>query len=171
MMGGKSSSHCVETHNAAAHCCARSHCCQLCICSSASWLGLACIEALLCCSMTLAGTSSAHYWAWRRLTAELMMEEIGRRPTTTDSAGAQNGSVSHPDNREGYAWAAAMGLGLITLGRGRRAAGLADMRIQQRLRQAHATLPTVHGTIAAPPLRITCALLAAWRLQNHKGQL
>ncbi len=65
-----------------------------------------------------------------------MMEEIGRRPTTTDSAGAQNGSVSHPDNREGYAWAAAMGLGLITLGRGRGAAGLADMRIEQRLRQA-----------------------------------
>ena len=74
-------------------------------------------------------------WAARRLTAELMMEEIGRRPTTTDSAGAQNGSVSHPDNREGYAWAAAMGLGLITLGRGRSAAGLADMRIEQRLRQ------------------------------------
>lgn len=163
------SSHCVETHNAAAHCCARSHCCQLCICSSA-WFGLACIEALLCCLLSSASTPDAQHWAWRRLTAELMMEEIGRRPTTTDSAGAQNGSVSHPDNREGYAWAAAMGLGLITLGRGRSAAGLADMRIEQRLRQAQTTLTAVHGMIAAPPQHITYALLAAWRLQTHKGR-
>ena len=82
-----------------------------------------------------------------------MLEEIGRRPTTADSAGAQSGSVPHPDNREGYAWAAAMGLGLTTLGRGRSASGLADMRIEQRLRQAQATLTAVRNRMAAPPLR------------------
>ena len=64
-------------------------------------LGLACIEALLCCSLTSASTPDAQHWAWRRLTAELMMEEIGRRPTTTDSAGAQNGSVVAPGQPRG----------------------------------------------------------------------
>ena len=177
------SSHCDETYRAAAQCCAiqlltsmQLNCIDVSSASAHLPLGLACIEALLCCSLTSASTPSAQHWTWRRLTAELMMEEIGkltshyvstpcrltaelmmeeigRRPTTTDSAGAQNGSVSHPDNREGYAWAAAMGLGLITLGRGRSAIGLADMRIEQRLRQAHITLPLVYGTIAAPPQR------------------
>ena len=72
----------------------------------------------------------------RRLTAELMLEEIGRRPTSSDAASAtqQPGPGPGHENREGYAWAAAMGLGLITLGKGRAAAGLADMRIEQRLR-------------------------------------
>jgi hypothetical protein len=78
-----------------------------------------------------------------RLTAELMMEEIGRRPTSIDTTCASTnpqGSAHHPEDREGYAWSAALGLGLITLGKGRRANGLADMRIEQRLRHAPLSL-------------------------------
>ena len=74
-----------------------------------------------------------------RLTAELMIEEIGRRPTSVDmTCATQNpqGSAHHPENREGYAWSAAIALGLITLGKGRNASGLTDMRIEQRLRCA-----------------------------------
>lgn len=80
--------------------------------------------------------TEGHY-ARCRLTAELMIEEIGRRPTSLDTTCAtQNpqGSAHHPENRESYAWSAAMGLGLITLGKGRNASGLSDMRIEQRLR-------------------------------------
>ena len=68
-----------------------------------------------------------------------MIEEIGRRPTSLDTTSATQspqGSAHHPENREGYAWSAAIGLGLITLGKGRAASGLADMRIEQRLRCA-----------------------------------
>ena len=36
--------------------------------------------------------------------------------------------------REGYALAAGLALGLITLGRGRSAAGLADLQLEERLR-------------------------------------
>ena len=74
-----------------------------------------------------------------RLTAELMMDEIGRRPTSVDmTCATQNpqGTAHHPENRESYAWSAAMALGLITLGKGRNAGGLTDMRIEQRLRCA-----------------------------------
>ena len=66
-----------------------------------------------------------------------MIEEIGRRPTSIDmTCATQNpqGSAHHPENREGYAFSAAIGLGLITLGKGRNAGGLTDMRIEQRLR-------------------------------------
>ena len=37
-------------------------------------------------------------------------------------------------DREGYALAAGLALGLIALGRGRGAAGLADLRLEDRLR-------------------------------------
>jgi anaphase-promoting complex subunit 1 len=37
-------------------------------------------------------------------------------------------------DREAYALAAGLALGLITLGRGRGAAGLADLQIEDRLR-------------------------------------
>lgn len=60
-----------------------------------------------------------------------MIEEIGRRPGNADAAGAA-GAVAQ--DREGYALAAGLALGLITLGRGHDAAGLADLDIVDRLR-------------------------------------
>ena len=55
-----------------------------------------------------------------RLTAEIMMEEIGRRPGgggagEFGSTSTQGSAVSQ--DREGYALAAGLALGLITLGR------------------------------------------------------
>ena len=83
------------------------------------------------------------------------MEEIGRRPTSIDTTCAgtnPQGSAHHPENREGYAWSAALGLGLITLGKGRSASGLADMRIEQRLRHAHlALLNCLHWSLSIMP--------------------
>ncbi|GAB4821235.1 hypothetical protein N2152v2_008281 [Parachlorella kessleri] len=75
-----------------------------------------------------------------RMMAEVMLEEIGRRPGAASKqtpAEATPGvdlhqGVSH--DREGYALAAGMALGLITLGRGRKALGLADLHLEERLR-------------------------------------
>ncbi|XP_024523349.1 anaphase-promoting complex subunit 1 isoform X2 [Selaginella moellendorffii] len=58
-----------------------------------------------------------------RLTTEILLAEIGRKP----------GSDSSLD-REGYALAAGVALGLVTLGRGKDAWGLADLQIEDRLR-------------------------------------
>jgi anaphase-promoting complex subunit 1 len=43
-------------------------------------------------------------------------------------------AMTLPRGREGYALAAGLALGLVTLGRGRAAVGLADLRIPERLR-------------------------------------
>ena len=72
-----------------------------------------------------------------RLTAEIMMEEIGRRPGgggagEFGSTSTQGSAVSQ--DREGYALAAGLALGLITLGQGRAAVGLSDLHIEERLR-------------------------------------
>ncbi|BBN07484.1 anaphase-promoting complex subunit 1 [Marchantia polymorpha subsp. ruderalis] len=58
-----------------------------------------------------------------RLTTEILLAEIGRKP------GGDN-----PLDREGYALAAGLALGLVTLGRGNDAWGLADLHIEDRLR-------------------------------------
>jgi anaphase-promoting complex subunit 1 len=58
-----------------------------------------------------------------RLTTEILLAEIGRKP------GGDNAL-----DREGYALAAGLALGLVTLGRGRDAWGLADLHIEDRLR-------------------------------------
>lgn len=67
----------------------------------------------------------------------MMLGEIGRRPGSGvpkdgAAAAAAGGSVSQ--DREGYALAAGLALGLITLGKGRNTAGLADLNIEGRLR-------------------------------------
>lgn len=72
-----------------------------------------------------------------RLTAEIMMEEIGRRPG--GGGGGEYGNTSTQgsavsQDREGYALAAGLALGLITLGQGRAAVGLSDLHIEDRLR-------------------------------------
>ncbi len=72
-----------------------------------------------------------------RLTAEIMLEEIGRRPGAAngeEGPGVNGGAVTQ--DREGYALAAGLALGLVTLGRGQNAPGLSDIQIADRLRSA-----------------------------------
>lgn len=84
-----------------------------------------------------------------RMSAEIMLDEIGRRPAAADGAGAGGGTGTSGSagntakegapvalDWEGYSLAAGLALGLITLGAGRGAAGLADLRIEDRLRCA-----------------------------------
>ncbi|KAH7290973.1 hypothetical protein KP509_30G071400 [Ceratopteris richardii] len=57
-----------------------------------------------------------------RLTTEILLAEIGRKP-----------GCDNVLEREGYALAAGLALGLVTLGKGKSAWGLADMSIEGRL--------------------------------------
>jgi anaphase-promoting complex subunit 1 len=69
------------------------------------------------------------------MTVEVLLDEIGRRPGGSGDAGGIR-SVAWAQEREGYALAAGLALGLVTLGSGRSALGLADLRIEDRLRSA-----------------------------------
>lgn len=73
--------------------------------------------------------------AHRMMTA-LLLEEIGRRPgrsTTVDIGyGNSNGGVTQ--DREGYALAAGLALGLVNLGNGDQSCGLEDLHIEDCLR-------------------------------------
>lgn len=84
---------------------------------------------------------------------ETLLEEIGRRPGQPPGAGG-GGGASRPlmggrtggidgvaagaggvtSDREGYALAAGLALGLVTLGVGSNAPGLSDIRIRDRLK-------------------------------------
>ncbi|KAI5082088.1 hypothetical protein GOP47_0001831 [Adiantum capillus-veneris] len=57
-----------------------------------------------------------------RLTTEILLAEIGRKPGSDNVL-----------EREGYALAAGLALGLVTLGKGKSAWGLADLSIEERL--------------------------------------
>ena len=60
-----------------------------------------------------------------RLVAEMLVQEIGRRPGPSCSPSLpSNGLGGASQDREGYALAAGMALGLVTLGKGRGATGL-----------------------------------------------
>ena len=64
-----------------------------------------------------------------------MLEEIRRRPGASngeEGLGSNGGAVTQ--DREGYALAAGLALGLVTLGRGQNAPGLSDILIADRLR-------------------------------------
>jgi anaphase-promoting complex subunit 1 len=81
---------------------------------------------------------------------EIMLEEIGRTPgvnpsltgsgpgADTSSGSGLGASLSSlmcvTQDREGYALAAGFGLGLICLGQGRSAPGLADLHLEDKLR-------------------------------------
>jgi anaphase-promoting complex subunit 1 len=71
--------------------------------------------------------------------AEIMMEEIGRRPGSgskeTDSAAdGINLLQGVTQDREGYALAAGLALGFITAGKGKNTSGSGDGRMEERLR-------------------------------------
>ena len=75
-------------------------------------------------SAALVGLGLVYRGTCHRLMTELLMNEIGNRPTNDKAA-----------DHESYSLAAGLGLGLITLGRGADAVGIADLRLRNRLRQ------------------------------------
>ena len=78
------------------------------------------VQSAALLSVGLVYEGSAH-----RLMSEILLAEIGKEP----------GGDSSPQGREGYALSAGLALGLVTLGRGRDAIGLVDLRIPERLRR------------------------------------
>eukprot|EP00887_Chlorella_sp_A99_P005912 scaffold29.g5912.t1 len=72
-----------------------------------------------------------------RLMAEVLLEEIGRRPGAASKQEEAGGPDLHQgvtQEREGYALAAGAALGLVLLAKGRSAVGLADLKVEERLR-------------------------------------
>ncbi|KAI3425098.1 hypothetical protein D9Q98_008476 [Chlorella vulgaris] len=94
----------------------------------------------------LAGVGLLFQGTCHRVMAEVMLDEIGRRPGSAakgaeeqqqQQQGSNSGTGLHKgvtQDREGYALAAGLALGLITLGRGRAAVGLADLHLEDKLR-------------------------------------
>lgn len=93
------------------------------------------------------GLGLLHQGSCHRLMTETMLEEIGRTPgvnpslahMTSPAGAAVNAAslsalmcVTH--DREAYALAAGFALGLICLGQGRNAPGLADLHLEDKLR-------------------------------------
>ena len=68
-----------------------------------------------------------------RLMVEVMLEEMVRSPGAKKSRENNELGDGVTHDREGYALAAGFGLGLIALGKGRSAIGLADLNIEERL--------------------------------------
>jgi hypothetical protein len=65
------------------------------------------------------------------------MEEIARRPGPggpTEMGTGVNSGCAVAQEREGYALAAGLAVGLITLGRGHNTVGIADLQLPDRLR-------------------------------------
>ena len=85
-------------------------------------------------SAALAAVGLIYQGTAHRRTVEIALAEIGRDP----GVGAANGSDAHlahaNGGREGYALSAGFALGLVTLGRGADAVGLADLRVLETLR-------------------------------------
>lgn len=101
----------------------------------------------------LLGVGLLYQGSCHRLMVETLLEEIGRRPGQPPGA-AGGGGASRPlmggrtggvggvaagaggvtSDREGYALAAGLALGLVTLGVGSNAPGLSDIRIRDRLK-------------------------------------
>ena len=80
------------------------------------------------------------YLHWCRITAEMMLDELGRKPGSENDNKppavqgiSDSGNIISAD-REGYALSAGLALGLICLGKGRHAIGLSDLHIEDRLR-------------------------------------
>ncbi|PSC69420.1 anaphase-promoting complex subunit 1 isoform X2 isoform B [Micractinium conductrix] len=117
---------------------------------------------------SLAGVGLLFQGSCHRVMAEVMLEEIGRRPGAAaqgEDGGQPHGAGLHKgvtQDREGYALAAGLALGLITLGRGRAAVGLADLHLEEKLRYfmvggapsgtvaTHQGLAAAGGQAAAP---------------------
>ena len=72
------------------------------------------------------------------MTAEILLQEIGQSPGTVDvKPPVERESAIIPPlvaDREGFSLSAGLALGLVCLGSGRKAAGLADMHMEAKLR-------------------------------------
>jgi hypothetical protein len=93
------------------------------------------------CTLHASGHRACAGTCARSMGAEIMLEEIGRQPAAAEAttAGAASGAPPREGGPpaldwEGYSLSAGLALGLITLGRGRAATGLSDLRIEERLR-------------------------------------
>ncbi|KAK9796665.1 hypothetical protein WJX73_002436 [Symbiochloris irregularis] len=90
----------------------------------------------------LLGVGLVYQGSGHRLTAEVMIDEISKRPGPNfhDLGYASRSSHHRVEgsaigfNREGYALAAGLALGLITLGQGLTLGNLADLNLPERLR-------------------------------------
>lgn len=99
------------------------------------------VQAAALTGVGLLFQGSAH-----RLMAEIMLEEMARRPGPTSQENDRlHDGVSH--DREGYALAAGIGLGLITLGKGSKSVGLSDLNIEERVKKLMAG-----GRLVSEPL-------------------
>jgi hypothetical protein len=116
-------------------------------------------DPFACCALqpplqaaSLLGLGLLYQGSSHRLMTEIMLEEIGRtpgiNPSLTGAGPGADGSggsglgaslsslMCVTQDREGYALAAGFGLGLICLGQGRSAPGLADLQLEDKLRCA-----------------------------------
>lgn len=93
-------------------------------------------------SAALVGVGLLYEGSCHRLMAEILLQEVARRPKMPQggfgSPGASNTSIttSTPavsSDREGYALAAGLALGMVTLGRGDGAIGLSDLNLKDKL--------------------------------------
>ena len=85
----------------------------------------------------LLGVGLLYQGTAHRLTVEFLLAEVGRGAAERDEGDNASRGSAGSSGGEGYSLAAGLGLGLLTLGRGRqgRAAGLADLRIEERLQR------------------------------------
>ena len=97
--------------------------------------------------------------------AEVMIGEIGRRPgegtqETANPARGVRGSRIESNavgfNREGYALAAGLALGLITLGQGQSMPLIQDLNLPDRLRWGVACWSLGHGVYAYSTIKQAC---------------
>lgn len=112
-----------------------------------AYSGLALWFGTLLQAASLLGLGLLYQGSCHRLMTETMLEEIGRTPgvnpslanmATLGGPGVTGASLSAlmtvTHDREAYALSAGFGLGLICLGQGRNAAGLADLHLEEKLR-------------------------------------
>lgn len=90
-------------------------------------------------SAAILGAGLLYQGTGHRLMCEMLLDELGDRPGVLNTGGSDGGVVGTgngqiTNSRECYALSAGLALGLVTLGKGRNAPGLADMGIEDRLR-------------------------------------
>jgi hypothetical protein len=125
---------------------------------------------------SLLGLGLLYQGSCHRLMTEIMLEEISRTPGVNPSltgggpgADGSGGSglgaslsslMCVTQDREGYALAAGFGLGLICLGQGRSAPGLADLHLEDKLRCAKRFFPFVITAMSSVEWKAGHRLLA-----------
>ncbi|GAX79204.1 hypothetical protein CEUSTIGMA_g6644.t1 [Chlamydomonas eustigma] len=134
----------------------------------------------------LIGLGLLHQGSCQRGMVELFLSEMQRRPgfrATGEGANAPMGNASTDgkglyggvtQDREGYALAAGIGLGMVLLGKGRDMPGLSDMELEDRLRsllqggrRGEDMVPSTSSTACIPLQSITNQLSNQLHSLNH----